>query len=137
MLNPSFDDLAGKITNWKERRYHRFGKLRPNLARILVDPPLRQIDMLEPQRGNRVVSAASKDGEGNQGPIAELDICVRRHHAEHVIDLFEGGNAFRRLRFRDPTLLLGEIEVVRIAIAQAGAIAWPAGQPVKEIPQCH
>ena len=129
---PVDDDLADIVPHGEEPRREGLRELGAHLAGILNNLALHDVHVLELHGRDRAVPRAGEQGEGDQGPVAQLHIGGVRHALQDMLDLLERGHRPFRRRLCDPGFLFREREVVGIRIGQAGSIARLAGQPLKE-----
>ena len=72
-------------------------------------------------------------GEGDQSPVAPLDVRIRGHRVEDVMDLVERGHSLFAMRLCDLDVLLRRIEIFSINVAQALTEAWATCQPLEKL----
>src|SRR5262245_3756953 len=76
VVDPGDHDPADIVADRKEPGRERLGEFGLHLARILVDPALVDVDVLELEGCDRPVAGAGKDREGDEGSIAARSISV-------------------------------------------------------------
>ena len=102
------------------------------MPRVLVDPALVDIDVLELEGRNRPVAGAGQGGEGDQCPVAALDLGAGRHHPDDMPDLLQGRHPRVPVGLGDPRLLGRQVEIFGIRVRNLGLVARLAGQPDEE-----
>ena len=132
VVDPVDDDLADVVADGKEPGRERLGELRLHLPRVLVDPALVDVDVLELEGCDRPVAGAGQDREGDQGAVATLDLGARRHRPDDVPDLLQRRHPRFPVGLGDPRLLGRQVEIFGIGVRNPGLVPRLSGQPDEE-----
>ena len=88
--------------------------------------------MLELEGCDRAVAGAGQGGEGDEGPVAALDLGAGRHRLDDVPDLLQGRHTLVPMGLGDPRLLGRQVEIFGIGVRNPGLVPWLPGQPDEE-----
>jgi hypothetical protein len=92
---PVDDGLLEVCTNGKEIGDDLLGEFRPHFEGVLHHKLPVRIDMLQPQRGDRIVPHTRRGGEGDDRSVAAFDKRIGRHGKDRLADLVQGGDRLR------------------------------------------
>ena len=124
--------FTGLRADWEEVRSEGLAPLRIHLARVLKHRALRQIDMLEAERGKRRVAGVRQYGKGDQGAVAFLDCGAAGHQRQHALDVIKRGDCpFAPCAGNAHVLFRGR-EIVRVVGVECGPVTRFLRQPPEE-----
>ena len=132
VVDPVDDDPADVVADGEEPGRERLGEFRLHLPRILVDPALVDVDVLELEGCDRPVAGTGQDGEGNERPVAALDLGAGRHRLDDMPDLLQRRHPRIPVGFGDPRLLGRQVEIFGIGVGNPGLVPRLSGQPDEE-----
>src|SRR5262249_7526655 len=116
VIDPVNDDLADVVADRKEPGRERLGELRLYLPRILIDPALVDVDVLDLKGCDSPVAGAGQGGEGYEGTVAALDLGAGRHRLDDMPDLLQGRHPRVSVGLGDPRLLGRQVEIFGIRV---------------------
>jgi hypothetical protein len=88
--------------------------------------------MLQLHGGNGTVACAGQQGERDEGAVSPLDVRPGRHPRNGVPDLFHRREGFLAAGGCDPRVLVRQVEVLGVRVAQLRLVAGLAGEPEEE-----
>src|SRR5262249_22218009 len=132
VIGPLDDDLADMVAYGEEPGRERLGELRVHLPRILVEPALVDINVLELEGSDGPVTGTGEYGEGDERTVAALDLGGRRHGPDDIPDLLKGRHARIPVSLGDPRLLGRQVEIFGIGVRDPGLVPRLSGQPDEE-----
>ena len=104
-LDPLDNDLKSFLPDREEPSGEALRELCLHLPRILDDLPFRDVDVLEFQRYDRPVTSAGEQCEGDECPVAPINLFRAGHCAYHTKDLRNCGDPLLRHGLGYPRIL--------------------------------
>ena len=128
---PLLCDRHGKIANRHEEGSKSFAELRSDVTGVLIDEALVHVDVTQRKEANAATRAPVTTANATTARLRRRGR-VGRHRRQDEFDLSKRGHPLFPPCPSDRDILVAEVEVISVGIADVGLVARQMRKPEKE-----